>query len=452
MMKAVQILLVVVLAITVSALPADDTVPEVINASPVEDFLQEASEMVQQKGKNACEDLANATEKEVKTSVESEQAVLNKINTGSGCPNEGQAAVAAAKKAQASSESKKKAADDALAAAKSATINFGDFVFSSLDKNNCNTFFQSNVYTTAEAKVTAATLAQAKAAGEVTEAKKSVQIAISEAAKAVKKCQCKTYTFHEKALSDANIKVAAANKDAWTKAAHLKCVLAGKSTNNCNVPAMPKVAAVPLASGVTKSKCSPIWKNAQNPNNKQCTDASFTGNYEQDDVLGTVKSTTNSDGWYHGCYGEQVEKEDLPVTIEGEYQTNGGNGNNAYLMWGFNYLANDGSKPHYDCNLDFGFACTGQSYMRPMETGCRSGTHYATCKANCPQCGSNSKVKITMHKDGTVDYFMAYNGGAMKKCCTADRKATTFPMVIDTSNYGYIGQIKNLRLVSGSGN
>merc|ERR1712022_92906 len=87
-------------------------------------------------------------------------------------------------------------------------------------------------------------------AGTVTQAKTSLQAAKDAAVVAVKKCQCNAYKAHSKALTDANAKVVSSQTKAWTKAAHLKCVLDGKTTNQCTVPALPKVKGVSLAAGV----------------------------------------------------------------------------------------------------------------------------------------------------------------------------------------------------------
>jgi len=196
-----------------------------VAADPAE--YDAATEILAQKGKGACTALADATIKETKANIQQEQDILNKIDTGAKCPSEGQSGIDAAEKQLKKAESAKKAADKAHADAKAAKVNFGDFTFSNLSPGNCNAMFGGSAYTSAKAKVDAAAKTAAKKQGEVAGAKSAVQAAKDAAAKAVKKCQCEAYKAHEKALAAANSKTQSANKAAWTKGYHLKCVLAG---------------------------------------------------------------------------------------------------------------------------------------------------------------------------------------------------------------------------------
>merc|ERR1712167_541657 len=97
------------------------------------------------------------------------------------------------------------------------------------------TFFNSAAYTSAKKKVAEARTEKEEAAGKVTQAQTSLKAAEDSAKAEVKQCQCDTHNNHVKALAEANDKVKAANTRAWTEAAHLKCVLAGKTSNACTV-------------------------------------------------------------------------------------------------------------------------------------------------------------------------------------------------------------------------
>merc|ERR1740127_219185 len=146
-------------------------------------------------------------------------------------------------------------------------VDFGKRKFNSLTEGNCNTFFGSTAYTNAKKKVSDAKKKKEEAAGKVTQAQKDLKAAEASAKASVKTCQCDTYKNHQKALADANAKVKAANTKAWTEAAHLKCVLAGKAANSCTVPPLPKVKATSVATGVNNGACtvSSAWKGQ-----KQC--------------------------------------------------------------------------------------------------------------------------------------------------------------------------------------
>merc|ERR1711988_1480912 len=120
---------------------------------------------------------------------------------------------------------------------------------------SCDTFFDSQAFKNADATVKKAKAKKDEAKGHVSQAQKSLDAAIEAAKKAVKKCQCNTFQAHKKALDAANSKVKSANTKEWTKAAHLKCVLAGTSYKSCSVPAIPQVKAASVAAGVSNSAC-----------------------------------------------------------------------------------------------------------------------------------------------------------------------------------------------------
>merc|ERR1719502_1544744 len=85
-------------------------------------------------------------------------------------------------------------------------------------------------------------LDESKAA--VKAAEEGLENAKKERTKAQYKCKCDTHKNHASALTKRNEEAEKANKAGWTKAAHLKCVLDGKSYSQCTVPPMPKVKAV----------------------------------------------------------------------------------------------------------------------------------------------------------------------------------------------------------------
>merc|ERR1712072_465251 len=115
---SMKIVFILALAVSAYALPSteDSVVPEetvLVETAPdtvnIQEMVhQEAEDFLQQNGQNACKSLADATEKEVTDNVAAEQAILNKIDTGANCPNEGQASVKAAEQDLKNAEDEKK--------------------------------------------------------------------------------------------------------------------------------------------------------------------------------------------------------------------------------------------------------------------------------------------------------------------------------------------------------
>lgn len=461
-------LLLAVFALAVTALPQLESLPghDFPGVPPETDFTEvvapdeeahatmydEATQLLEQKGKNACQSLADAAIQETKSNIAQEQAILNKIDSGAKCPNEGQGAITAAQNQLKKAEDAKKAADKAHAGAKAAKVNFGDFTFSNLSPGNCNSMFGGSAYTTAKAKVDAAAKTAAAKAGEVTGAKSGVQTAKDQAAIAVKKCQCTAYKNHEKALAAANQKTQSANKAAWTKGYHLKCVLAGTPASSCKVPSMPKVNAVKLASGVNANACGGGSHTGMATfpltTGKGTWPQSSSGGNKVVKVTGDNKNgynfniwSTSSDMWYRGAFGPwKINKSDLPVTLSWDWTSGGvtssGN-NNAMMFLGFDYVQNDKQNAWYDCTGDWFMRCRPNENMYEYLKGC-SPTHQITA---C-NCGTSGKLEIKISKAGQVSYHR--NG---QHCYTSKEAATNrFPLYVSSSLYGGKSTIKNLKL------
>jgi len=223
---------------------------------------QEAKSYLQKAGSDACKALADSAAKAVKDNVKAEQDILDKIDKGAKCQDEGQDAVTAMKKKLAEAKDAQKKANKKYDDALNADVDFGKRTYSSLTKGSCGTFFNSQAFKNAETKVNDAKKKKDQAAGTVAQAQKSVDTAVEAAKLAVRKCQCTTFNNHKKALAAANKSVESANTKSWTKAAHLKCVLAGTPASSCTVPALPKVKATSVANGVDASKCK-VWYNGK---------------------------------------------------------------------------------------------------------------------------------------------------------------------------------------------
>merc|ERR1711939_286984 len=102
-----KIFAVIAVAVSVSAIPsADEVVPEMdlIQSTAFESVHAEAKAAVESmikagKDEGACADLAAATIQEVEDAVDGHQKILNSLDIGADCVQEGQEEVAAAEAA-----------------------------------------------------------------------------------------------------------------------------------------------------------------------------------------------------------------------------------------------------------------------------------------------------------------------------------------------------------------
>lgn len=149
-------------------------------------------------------------------------------------------------------------------------------------------------------------------------AAKAVKEAEKTKARMVAECQCAVATNMDKMYSAASGRAKNSNQAAWTKAAHLRCVIKGTPANKCRVPAMRTLSKPSLQGGASKSKCVSL----------QCTVRTKRSNN-----AGIVK----------------------PSAASG-YTLTGGGLNNHYRHWngkaGFENMYPDGN--HFNCDMGFG--------------------------------------------------------------------------------------------------
>lgn len=258
-------------ALAVALPAADDVVPETsqltgdpqLQSSYNDAEATIASLLQSGKDDSACADLATATKDEVTNSVDAQQKTLASMDNGDQCDGEGQSLIDAANSGKTAADQAKTDAATALAAAENEKFNFGEFSINQLTEGQCGSFFNSGVYTAAKAKRDAAQQVVNTKNAEATAGDKEVEDAKAAAADLVKKCKCKTKESVDKALKEMNANAKDANQKAWNKAYHMKCVLAGTSPNDCSVPALPVVTAVPYGAGV-KDACVQKVQNIQN--------------------------------------------------------------------------------------------------------------------------------------------------------------------------------------------
>merc|ERR550514_1262889 len=187
-----------------NAIPSADTVvPEVEEIEVAADWkqtiAQEAKDQVTallQSGKDegACADLAASTIKEVENAVDSQQKILDSLNTGADCHKEGQAGVDAAQKTLKSANSALTAAEKAFSDAEDAPVAVPAKSFASLKEGECDFFFGDSAYTGAKATYTSAKNELEKAKGS----QKAATDALAQAKEAQKaaeeECLCAVRT------------------------------------------------------------------------------------------------------------------------------------------------------------------------------------------------------------------------------------------------------------------
>merc|ERR1711998_748288 len=314
----------------------------------------------------------------------------------------------------------------------------------------------SQAFLDAERKVNDTKKKKDAAKGKVDQAKKDLDAAIAAAKVAVIKCQCKTHQAHVKALAAANAQVKSANSKSWTKAAHLKCVLAGTPYNKCTVPAIPLVKKTSVAKGVTAGKCS-LWDG-----HAQCNRMPVGASGNPNDYTIKAMYRDGSSGWNAGCFmkAQISDPADGPWRLEADYNPTGARGGHGSknAIWG---LTNnpDGAKHRYT-NIVFAFYCHNENqwaqiFECPSKTKCQWHSNGNGMNSNHCKCSSQhqwTSTRIIVGKDGRVDYQMKSNPHGWNTCRLSAVGAAKGPYMFDSSIEGnrvYMTNIKLLQEVNG---
>merc|ERR1712070_1157199 len=109
------------------AIPSDMIAPEatLVSIDEASPSYAEAANLLQKKGANACDDLAKATEDEVKDNIKAQQKLLDNMDKGADCPNEGQSAIKAAQDEEKRAQQAVKDAQNDLNSANNANVDWG---------------------------------------------------------------------------------------------------------------------------------------------------------------------------------------------------------------------------------------------------------------------------------------------------------------------------------------
>ena len=84
-----------------------------------------------------CKELGQTTKADISASVQSQQAILDSLDDGAGCKNEGQAEVEAAQQAKEAADAAAAAAAEALTAATSAAVALAAMPYNTLAGDTC---------------------------------------------------------------------------------------------------------------------------------------------------------------------------------------------------------------------------------------------------------------------------------------------------------------------------
>merc|ERR1719174_422472 len=241
-----------ILALAAAQNPAaniEEVVPENLamndDGSVADDFLVQsynyAKEALAKGGEAGCKKLADDTEKAVRDAVEAEQNLINAMDNGGDCHTTGDSLVTAAENKLKQAHTAEQTAKKAKEKAEGQNISLGSRSFKQLEsilsKGKCNKdIIMGSDYAGAVATVKAKRNAHTSAKGAITTAKGAVKDA---------------------------------KKEAWTQAAHIRCVVDSVPMAKCKVGKPPVVVPAKLAAGV---KCDPSnWRKPTRSPTKQPT-------------------------------------------------------------------------------------------------------------------------------------------------------------------------------------
>lgn len=243
-------------------LGADDSYSESYDQAQefIEGFLQKIKikhhkhKTVHKDTKKKCDAMIKASKDGVKKIVIAEQTRVNKLDNGKHCFSVGKNQMSVAISTEHKAALNLKKARKKLADAMDTPI-IWKYLFSKVSEKNPSMFFKAPQYLRVKALVKKLRREVQIAKGVLHQAKTTHTAAIKTKSGKMLKCRCDTYTKMQNEIKMVNVAIHKANIKAWTKAAHLKCILGGTPIAKCAVKAIPKVHAPKLARGVGKSAC-----------------------------------------------------------------------------------------------------------------------------------------------------------------------------------------------------
>merc|ERR1712127_814065 len=219
-----------------------------------------------------CSSFATETINDIKTTVQSQQALVNDVSTGSECAAEGQDAVTAAQTDLNTAQTSLTTAQAYVVTQKAAQhvactadVDLGSVSLAALEAaGTCFDYTTAASYTTiktactdAKAVVVAAELAVETAKTKAADKETALAGVKTEASTLESGCLCQSHT--EQAKASAALSTATATHAAdWKQAHEVKCAV--EKSTSCQVPPCPTVVPPTLAAGVANADsehCTP---------------------------------------------------------------------------------------------------------------------------------------------------------------------------------------------------
>jgi len=252
----------IIVAIAVVSLAAavptpNDVVPEtkLVATGARAEAEQIVSEMIQSGADwGNCTDLAETTRTEVTDAVEVKQKMLDSLDKGCGCKDEGQDEVNRTYTVMTEAQKTLTTAEEELVTVTNTDVHLSSQKFSLLQTGECGWIKTDAAYLSAETayneaveRVRTTTEAHTRAIFEHT-------TSVIKAKEMKEHCECETQSNHETQWTDANMDNEA-NQRAWAQSRHIDCVIAHTSEANCGVDSCPVVRRPVLCDDIETKKC-----------------------------------------------------------------------------------------------------------------------------------------------------------------------------------------------------
>jgi len=216
-------------------------------------------------GKSKCAQEANSEISTITSTVAACQATVNGMSDGAHCVNELKKEVDAATTKAANAAAAAKGADADVGKAKSTNVKFNALPLDQLSGLSCAQLMTKLKANSNHGSAKSAWDAAEKAKVQADANKKAADTTLAnlkkDQATAVLKCQCNAQNKHDAAFDKCTMNKKA-EKIAWDKSHHLKCVQngevtlnAGSSSGKCAVPPVPTVKDKKMAFKYDEKKC-----------------------------------------------------------------------------------------------------------------------------------------------------------------------------------------------------
>merc|ERR1712166_859506 len=254
----------IIVAIAVISLAAavptpNDIVPETklvdVATGPRAEAEQIVAEMIQSGADWAnCTDLAETTRTEVIGAVEVKQKMLDSLDKGCGCKDEGQDEANRTHTVMTETAKTVITVKEELTTATNADVQVSSQSYSFLTAGECGWIKTDAAYTAAETVYT-------KAVELVRTTTVTHELTITEHTNSVIKakemkelCECGTQSAHANEWTTANMDNEA-NQRAWAQSRHIDCVIAHTSEADCVVDSCPVVTKPVLCDAIETKEC-----------------------------------------------------------------------------------------------------------------------------------------------------------------------------------------------------